>query len=320
MPSSLAVLVLVGCAPFLPGEEPDDASVGGGEPCLVCALTDENQYRYAADLRARTVPLAAGADALVRWDTLAHDIHGHPRDPVEDIDAARLVAFRGLGPDEVLDALERDDLSQSAVTLYLTCAPTDAACALTEFGLLGNVLDVTEYFVPGQATWLVALASDDEPGASAFLFLDPTEGIDADEAVVDDDASALDVDVDFESLAPVRVPVGRPDVDVDWSGVTRDGLGNPFYAPSVDGLLLARYDATPAELAERVFDLEEDALERWSLRLEGSTHASLADVEGDTPFAGVAPGSTWVLALRCSSCLNPAPRVLTFLEPVEGAP
>jgi hypothetical protein len=34
--------------------------------------------------------------------------------------------------------------------------------------------------------------------------------------------------------------------------------------------------------------------------------------------SGVTPDGTWVLALRCSTCANPAPRFLTLLEPVEG--
>lgn len=311
---TLLALLLAGCA---------TVETDGGDlppPCLDCALTDAHQFRYTAELHADTVRLAAGQDAVVRWDGLAHDVHGHDRDPFGDIQTARLVAFRGLGPEEVLDALAHDDLPQSAITLYLTCTPTDAACALSEFGMLGNTLDVTEYFVPGQATWLVALVCDDEAGASAFLFLEPDAASDVHEAVLDDGVSSLDVDVDLESLAPVRVPAARTDVRVDWSGVTRDGLGNPLYAPSVDELLIGRYDLTPAELAQGVYDLEEVAVERWSLALDGSTHASLADVTGDTPFTGVVPGSTWILALRCSTCLNPAPRLLTLLEPVEGAP
>lgn len=304
----VALLVLGACAPG-----GDDAAATVVAPCTDCALTDEHQFAYEADLFADVVHLAAGEDAVVRWDGLTRDLHGHPRDAVEDIDEAWLVAFRGLGPQEILEGLAHDELTQSAISLFVTCTPTDAGCALSDFALLGGSVDVVPAFQEGDTTWLVVLSSPLEAGSSTLVVIQPDAASDADEAVIDDETGALDVEVDFAGAEPILVAPHTTGLVIDWSGVTRDGLGNALRGSSVDGLFLGRYSSPREELEGKVFDLEDAAAESWEMPLDGSTHADLSELTGETPFVGIADGSTWLLALRCSSCINPAPRLVSFL-------
>jgi hypothetical protein len=287
----------------------------GAEPCVDCALADDNNFSYAADLTADVVPIGANADATLDWSALAHDLQGHALDPAVDIGQVQLVAMRDLAPDEVATALANDDLEQSAVTLYVTCDPEGAACALSEFGVLGAPFDLLQYLDDGVATWLVALTRFDEPGAATLVFLEPRDGEANHTVAVGDDTSRLDVDVDLAALAPVVVPEGEPAVTLDWSGLTRDGLGNPLDLGRIDDVLLARFDQPVEELQTRVFDLEEIASASWRGDVSGGRSVSLDTLEGDTPFAGVDDEGTWLVALGCSTCSNPAPRFVTRLSP-----
>ena len=50
--------------------------------------------------------------------------------------------------------------------------------------------------------------------------------------------------------------------------------------------------------------------------MAGELVADLALATGDDgDFTGFTDGGTWVLALMCSSCSNPAPLFLTVVEP-----
>lgn len=286
------------------------ADVPAPEPCTACALTDANNFTYTADLSADVLPARALSDVTVEWSALTRDLQGHALDPLHDLATARLVAFRDLTPDEVAAGLAAETLFQSEVTLYVTCAPEDAACALTDFGILGSALDVSEYFAEDAATWLLALARPDEPGAAAIAFLEPTPAGPA--TVSLDGPGRLDVQVDFRSLDPVHVPADDPHVLLSWDTLTRDGLGNPLALGSVDGVALARFDAPLDELEGRVFDLLAGP-EVWTAATSERA-VDLSTLEGPRPFPGVDADGTWLFALTCASCTNPTPRFVTVLS------
>jgi hypothetical protein len=60
----------------------------------------------------------------------------------------------------------------------------------------------------------------------------------------------------------------------------------------------------------------------WDLALTGEPTADLSKAtlrSGGSAFDGFSHGTgTWILALMCSTCQNPAPILLTVLEPQGG--
>ena len=103
---------------------------------------------------------------------------------------------------------------------------------------------------------------------------------------------------------------------LDWSDLTTDGRGNEFSHTSVDGIMVGRYESlTPSDLESQFLDLEYIADELWTMELTGGSTADLSDLSGDTPFTDFSGEGTWILALRCSLCSNPAPLFLTTLVP-----
>ncbi len=311
-----------GSAPLHPPERPlilpfllGCIALDQDQPCTSCVLRDPNQYRYEASLSTAVVHLAAGRDAWLSWSDLSQDIHGHPRNPVADIDEAWLVGFQGLTADAVLEHLSNDTLPQSAIALFQSAEPEGPGVALSDFGLSGSRFAPETYFTNAESLWLLVLRSPEEAGAAAFALLQPDKAVSQTEFVLGDEQSELDVQFDLASVERVQVASDTPELSFDWSMISRDGLGNPFYPPALDTLFLGRFDAPVEELEHRVFDLESLAVERWSAPLTGGLGAELDALQGATPFRGVSPGSTWILALGCGTCTHPAPALLSVLEP-----
>jgi hypothetical protein len=76
---------------------------------------------------------------------------------------------------------------------------------------------------------------------------------------------------------------------------------------------------TAADIQAKFFDLELMATSLWDLELAGGFTADLSqakDRKTGAPFAGFGQGAgIWLLALICSTCSNPAPVILTVLDP-----
>ena len=120
------------------------------------------------------------------------------------------------------------------------------------------------------------------------------------------------------------MPAAAPWV-VDWRNLTVNGQGNAFVPEAIDSVLIGYYEGmTVAQIQDDIFDLELNATTLWDVQLTGGRTADLSTaVERGTgaPFSGFARSSTgvWLLALLCSTCQNPAPVLLTVLEPARVA-
>lgn len=294
----IAALVLAGCGP------------APAEPCTLCALTDANNYSWSGALEVQQWQLQAGADVQLSWPQLTHDLYGGALDPAEDVERVALLAMPQLSPAEVTEGLASDKLLASDAALIVFCEPDGTRCPLSDFELFGSDLDVEAYFVEDTGTWVAALLTADDTIASVGFLLPEADSL-LTEVEFTDDTSTLTVAVDLESLTPVLVPADQSFV-VDWSGLTHDGLGNDLSIDTIDRLLVGRLDGSPDSLEAEVYDLDNTADPVWTLDVSGSS-ADLGALVGETAFGGIDGEGSWVLALYCTACLNPAPRFATLL-------
>lgn len=286
-----------------------------GDPC---ALSDDQNFSYSSSMEAEVIDARAGADITIDWLLLTDDILGHTVDPTTDIDQVMLVNFPRLEPEEVLDGLANDSLDQAEVGGYFTNEPESASCQLAQFGLLGAIPHVEEYFLEDSGTWLFALKTDGVTGVRSLVFGNPVTDHDNVLISIGNDTAKLNFEVDLTSANAVGIPAGTTPV-LDWSGLSVDGVGSAIELEKIDLLQVARYDLSLSEMEDGFFDLPTLAAETWSLDVEGVTSASLADLAGDTPFVGIDDSGTWELALWCTTCQNPVPKVLAHLAiPTEG--
>lgn len=305
-----------GCGEADPAADDDACPDEGAE----VVFADGNGYAFDGALDIASTDLADGVEPVFDWSGLTRDLQGHPLDPASEVDNAAVVVLRDVTEEEVEHGLSNDSLEQSAVALYVSWEPAGATeAALGDMTMLGTDIDVEQYFHEGYGVWLLVLTTGTVPGVGTRMaaFFRPVPGAPDTRLVVTDESTVLDYEVDLESLAPVALPAGSAQVTVDWSGIATDARGDPFVASDVDQLTVGRYEGlTPAGLEAVFLDLDLIADASWTMGVSGASRASLGALEGDSgPFPGVDGDSTWVLALRCSTCTNPAPPFLALLEP-----
>lgn len=310
--SNQTVLFVVVAACHGKGE--DTAVVACGDPCV---LSDDQNFDYDSSMDVTVTPATAEADLLLDWSALDTDVQGHAVDPDTGVTQVTLVVFKGLSYDEVLDGLVHDQLDQTKVNAYFLCTPTDSTCLLSDFGLGASKPGVDQYFVEDSGTWLFVLTGGDDNGSRSLQFAEPRDDSTNTDLTWDNQTASLSIDVDLHDSAPIGLPAGQT-VTLDWSGLTEDGIGEALTIDKLDLLQVAHYDLSTTELEEQFFDLKTLASETWSLDISGVNSADLSQMEGDVPFAGIDDSGTWMLALWCTTCRNPTPKVLARMEVAEG--
>ena len=321
------LLLLAGCDDDSAGD--DDVTIGDdddddddtSDDDSELALTDGHNYSFVGTLDIESFEAMEQTSILLRWDGLTTDLQGHALDP-DDLDVAALAVFRYLSQEEVAQGLVENSLLMSDVSLYVEDGLEDGQTSihLGDLTLFGNDIDVEQYFEDGYGTWLFTLNTGTKPGTGARMiaFLEPTPGSTVDEIVISDGTALVTVDADLNGLTPAELPAGQTP-SLSWGGLTTDGLGNEIQHGTIDRLMVAHYATlTPSDLEAQFLDLELIADVQYDLVLEGQMEAGLATLSGDDgAFGGITADGTWILALRCDTCANPAPPFLTTLSVCE---
>ncbi len=315
----LVVLLPLGCDREEPtGCDPVEEACGDE-----ITLTDEGNYAIDAELDIASYPVAELTDITIYWDQLTQDMQGHELTPDEDIDTVAAAVFRYLTEEEVEQGLTNDTILMKDVGLYVFAEVTGTTSVnLSELTLFGTDIDVETYFEASYGTWLIPLATGFTPGTGYRMaaFLVPTPGETTTEVHLTNDSMVLTVDADLTTLQPTEMAAGSTPT-VDWSGLTLNGQGNEFKHGDVDQVMVGTYASlTPTDLEEQLLDLEliHDGMWSYDLAAGGSSlDLSLLTDEAGAAFGGITDEGTWILALRCSTCANPAPLFLTVLEVCE---
>lgn len=308
------------------------AGCGGGDTPngaqATIVITDENNYSATGTLNIPTVETAAGAaaaDLEICWDGLVTDLQCHPVAPKTDIDNVSIVRFT-LTPEDVQAKIAGgEDIPMANVNGYLEHPTLNAGtCAkLTDFTFLGTKVDPTMHYIEmSNYTYMLLFSkgTDLNVGGRSMLFLKPTSSSATAMVAAKPGCGLLDFKANLHSLKTVSVPAQPPYI-ADWSGVTQSGQGHAV-PKKIDKFLIGFYQGkTVADLEMGIFDIELSATNLWELKL--TTAGKTADLSKATEkktgltFPGFQAGGagTWMLAIVCSGCQNPAPVVLTILQP-----
>jgi hypothetical protein len=303
-------------------DDPSDS----GDAAIV--LHNENNYRSSASLSLPAVETASAVDLDICWDEVRSDLLCHDLEPQVDLDNVALLRFLHLSERDVEQRLTAGELPQSEVAGYLAY-PTDheSTCTtLSAMSFLGTEIEVEEeYTESSDHTYMLLLAEGTIPGvgAKAMMFLRPTQDSSNTRVEAQPGCGLLDFSADLASAEPVAVPTRGPWV-VDWRNITRDGQANDIVFARIDTALIGFYEGmTTADLEEQIMDLELVATEMWEIELAGGRKADLSTAESrqdGAAFWGFERNSDglWLFGLLCSTCQNPAPVVLSVLEPSFG--
>jgi hypothetical protein len=330
--------------------EPDGAGGGGsGSECSTGAARDlggnlpvvaaaANNYSFSSVLSFPPVAVAPGRELSFDWSGLSRDFLGQELDPLAEIDTVTLILWR-MTEQELQMKLNDDELAQRDVAVAAT-APTQndrTRVSLFEFGTPGRsptdapsspeeilpFLDAAAYD-PAEHIYTLMASTGVEIGSGTRMIQSFKLDAASDNAEVSmtDASTRLDVSVDLQSLEQTPVPLGDPALTLDWSSMTENALAGEFVRNSIGLVAIARYSESPAELQENFlnlvrYDRSIIADRVWTLDVPAGERATLSSAadESGARFEGIDADGTWMLALFCTQCQNPAPWYLTFLTP-----
>lgn len=309
----LSSLLLLACG----DKDGDDSGVDAN-----IVLLDEHNFRYEGDVTVPNVVTASGQDLTICWDQVQANIQCHELDPIADLDNIGLARFPNKTQAEVEQGISLNTLLQADIDGYVewNMNHSDACVQLSEFSFFGTPIDVPSEYTYDGGTYMLMLTEGLEPGINAkvITFIEPRQDSTNTRVDVPDSCGLLDFEATLTDLEPLVVPADGPWV-LDWSSLTHDGINAPLLLSSIDRLMIAFYEGqTPAELQERFLDLEIIIDRSWEMELPGGTTADLSEATGpEGAFPGFEGDGTWLLALFCGRCYNPAPVFLTVVQP-EG--
>jgi hypothetical protein len=274
------------------------------------------------------VETASGVDLDLCWGEVQGDLLCHDLEPESDLDNVALMRFRHLSEQEVEQRLTAGELSQSELDGYLDFhTDHESTCTkLSALSFFGTEVEVEEdYLESTDHTYMLLLARGTSPGvgAATLMFLRPSEASANTVVEAQSGCGLLEFTADLATAEPVAVPAMGPWV-VDWRNVTRDGQGNDVAFARIDRALVGFYEGmTVSDLEEQIADLELIAAEMWEIELGRGNKVDLGAAESradGAAFSGFERDADglWLFALLCSTCQNPAPVVLSILEPITG--
>jgi hypothetical protein len=137
---------------------------------------------------------------------------------------------------------------------------------------------------------------------------------------VKNDSTHLTYMANLHSLQPTLIPAGKAAVTVDWGMMTTNALGNPFIMNSITNALVAHYTQTPTELESQFLNLQLIATQLYQGSIPSGTVVDFSMLKDSTgkSFTGIDSTGTWIVALQCGGCRNPAPWYLSVLKPCGG--
>jgi hypothetical protein len=131
-------------------------------------------------------------------------------------------------------------------------------------------------------------------------------------------STTLAYTANLHSLHPTGVPAGTPNLTLDWSQIQTNALGQTFIPTNIANAIVGHYSQTPAQLESQFLDLQTIAEDLYTAEIPSGSvldFTQLMDKSGNS-FQGIDSTGTWLVALICTNCRNPAPYYLTILKPV----
>jgi hypothetical protein len=284
-------------------------------------LTDANNYGYTSAIDIGSVDIPVGSDVAIDWSLLTADLLGDALDPAADITDLTLISFPDLSQEAVEAAVAADVLLQSDVGL-LALLDTDGRtrAALSDFTVgLSTPLVPDQHVTDTSASWLLR-ATTGVLDTRMVTFVRPVTDGGSTTVTLGADSARLDFEVELSELTAVEVPASvAEDWTVEWPDVTVRGNGADFDPVGVDQLQLARLDE-PIEDVEADFVHADQRADRlYTVSADAGTRVTLGDAvdAAGAPFLAFGSGELWMLALRCTTCANPAPPFVTLVRTAE---
>jgi hypothetical protein len=312
------------------GTSGSTAGGSGGNPACPTMITANpaNNYSFSSTLTFPPIGVQPDTELTFGWGDVTVDFLGHPLDPMGGIDTVNLMLWN-LTQEDLETKLNADDLLMRDLgviaTLYTENMLTEGA--LFDFTSVGMPITPemilpyvnAENYPPDVNSYTVMIASGDVLGEGTRMIqgfkLDPTSTTTHIE--LSNTSTHLEYMVNLQAHTRTNVPMGTAAVTIDWGDMTTNALGNAFIPTEITEALVAYYTEPVADLEAQFLDLDLIAEGMWRAEIVSGTTVTLSNLmnESGQAFTGIDGNGTWIVALICGSCRNPAPWYLSILAP-----
>ncbi len=304
----------------------------GGVTSSDCAVpftvSADDNYRVESTLTTTVTNVQPSSELFFDWSGVTTDLRGEPV-RAEDVGMVE-IGLWNLTLAQFETKLNEDALAQNDLVFLATILPstptttTGNTTDLTEVGqrldesTLASFFDIAKY-PPANHLYTAMVASGTELGVGtrmlqAFQLAANSTNT---QVAISSDSTELSLNVDLHSLHSPAVPPNAARIVVDWSRLDSTAEGQPFDPRAITEVRIGKYTQSPAELEQRdnFLNLDTIADELYSATVDAGTSfdLSLTHDSGGKPFAGIDASGTWLLALNCGDCTNPAPWYMTVL-------
>ena len=330
--------VAVACLPLMTFS---CGSSGGGNPptqSVTCTdgtivASEANNYKFTSSLMLNPVKVKPMSDLTFDWGGVTKDFLGQPVNAKTQLNTIFLLLV-SLPSSTFEMQLNNDTFATSSMiipgpppsflptggvtttTLYNNFQSADGPVTADNGGMY---LDASMY-TPSNSTYvLAAQTGTDMVGTDIRMLqsfeLDPTSTNTT--VKLTNTSTTLTYSADLHSLHPTGVPANTPNLTLDWGQIQTNALGQPFVATNIANAIVGHYSETPAQLETQFLDLQTISQDLYTAEIPSGSVLDFTQLKdkGGNSFPGVDSNGTWLVALICSGCRNPAPYYLTILEP-----
>jgi hypothetical protein len=311
------------------------AAGSGGSPSVTCTngtivAAAANDYAFSSTITLPPVTVKSMSNLKIDWSGVTQDFLGHSLDPTTDLNTA-LIMIWSLDLSDFQKSLNSDSLlaSNLVVSPPPSILPSNGATSaqLYDFTINGTAVtsaDYNSYFDPtmypsSHYTYLAAVQTGDNLGTGIRML--QSFQLDASSSnttvTLTNTSTMLQYAANLHSLHPTGVPAGTAALTLDWTQLTTNALGATFIPTNITSAIVGHYTQTPTQLEGQFLNLQTIATDLYTADIPSGTvldFTTLVDASGSA-FPGIDSNGTWVVALICGVCRNPAPWYLTVLEP-----
>jgi hypothetical protein len=333
-------LLLAGCT-LVPLLTISCGSSGGGGASVTCTsgtmvAAEANDYSFMSSIMFHPVKVKSMSDLTFDWGGVTTDFLGHPVDPVADLTTIFVLLVNT--PAATLETqLDNDTFSDGSVQIAPPpqVMPTGqtSASLYEDFMAGGEPITadlaapylVAAMWTPANSTFAIVAQTGPNLGTNIHMIqsFELDDSSTNTKVALTNSSTTLTCHADLHTLHPTGVPAGTAALTLDWSQIQTNALGNDFgntanaATTAITSAIVGHYTQSLSELEGQFLDLETIGQDLYTADIPSGTtldFTTLMDSAGK-PFTGVTADGTWLVALHCGMCQNPAPWYLTVLKP-----
>ncbi|HEY8925507.1 MAG TPA: hypothetical protein VIU64_14070 [Polyangia bacterium] len=309
---------------------------GNGSP-MSCSnsttimATEDHDYKFSSTLTLEPIAVKPKSVLHFKWGSVTKDFIGHPVDAKKDLTTILMFLWR-LNRDDLQTKLNNDELrgtdlvSGAPLTLPADCNNTEAD--LTSFKL-GGGMDLTldmvldrldpDKYPPDKNTYTLMAQTGTELGRGVRMIQAFKLDNSSNNTTVElkNDSTGLQKTVDMHSSQMTEVPSGDACIKLDWEKLPKNALGVDFDNTSITEVMVGHYDESPTDLeGDKFLDLDRIAKDLYRGNIDSGFVADFSKLKNSSGdyFKGIDNTGTWLVALICGNCRNPAPLYLSVLK------